>query len=153
LPLAACGGPPAAQHADEHDPGLSLSAQAARDSSGLLARYDATAAAHPPLAALLAPLRAQVAQHVEAFTFPGDAGPTASPSASDSVSAGAAVRAAARQVPSDRGQALAALAAAEQRLAETRTAALQAAPPGLARLLASVAAADACHALLLQDGA
>ncbi|MCQ4084551.1 hypothetical protein NGB36_29250 [Streptomyces sp. RB6PN25] len=145
--LAGCGGPLSAQDAAEDDPGLALSAQAVRDSSALLARYDATAAAHPPLAARLRPLRAQVAQHIEAFTVPGLSTGSPRPSAS------ASARAAAGQVPADQGQALSALAAAERRLADARTTALQDAPPELARLLASVAAAGACHVLLLQGGA
>jgi len=145
LPLAACAGPLTAQNEGENDPGLALSARAAQDSSALLARYDATAAAHPQLVAQLSPLRAQVFQHIKAFTVPGAPSP--------SVFVSASAPAVARQVPADQGQALAALAATEQRLADARTAALQEAPPGLACLLASVAAAGACHVLLLQDSA
>ncbi|SCE29400.1 hypothetical protein GA0115240_14964, partial [Streptomyces sp. DvalAA-14] len=47
-------------------PGVAEKARAARDSVGLLARYDAALAAHPALAARLAPLRAEVARHVAA---------------------------------------------------------------------------------------
>jgi hypothetical protein len=154
LPLAACAGPLTAQTAGEQDHGLALSARAARDSSALLARYDATAAAHPRLAAQLRPLRAQVAQHIEAFTVASSSPSVAASSAAASAasSAAASARATARQVPAGQGQALAALAAAEQRLATARTSALQEAPPGLACLLASVAAAGACHVLLLRSG-
>jgi hypothetical protein len=147
VPLAACSGPSTAHNESEDDPGLALSARSARDSSALLARYDATTAAHPQLTAQLSPLRAQVSQHIKAFTVSGL--PNPSVSASASVSA----RTTARQVPVDQGQALATLAATEQRLADARTAALQDAPPGLACLLASTAAAGACHVLLLQGGA
>jgi hypothetical protein len=138
LPLAACSSPLTAQNEGEKDLGLALSAQAARDSTALLARYSATAAAHPQFTAQLNPLRAQVSRHIEAFTVLGVPGP--------SVSASAATR----QVPAEGGQALAALAAAEQRLSDARSAALQDASPGLACLLASAAAAGACHVLLLQ---
>ncbi|MGK5641747.1 hypothetical protein ACSNOK_26005, partial [Streptomyces sp. URMC 126] len=56
-------------------------------------------------------------------------------------------------VPDDPDEALAALAAAERRTADGRGAALADAPPELARLLASVAAAGAAHAYLLGAGA
>ncbi|MCF6526254.1 hypothetical protein HOY81_24740 [Streptomyces sp. JJ36] len=115
---------------------------AVRESELLLARYDSTAAVHPALAGRLAPLRAEVARHLTAFdgdagsgrrgrTPPRDGGHTA--------------------VPPDRRQALAALAAAERRTADARARALTDAPPELARLLASVAAAGAAHAYLLSE--
>ncbi|MET9417309.1 hypothetical protein ABZY03_24610 [Streptomyces klenkii] len=52
-------------------------------------------------------------------------------------------------MPGDEKAALAALADAERRTADNRTKALGSAPPELARLLASVAAAGAAHAYLL----
>ncbi len=132
--------------------------RAADDSAALLARYDATAAAHPALSARLAPLRAQVALHAQAFTAPGPGAGAPSPSggsappggdrsATPSASAGPVA------VPAGRDAALGALAAAEQRVAATRGAALRDAPPELARLLASVAACGAAHALLLSGDA
>ncbi|MET8773169.1 hypothetical protein ABZV94_40960, partial [Streptomyces sp. NPDC004658] len=48
-------------------------ARAARDSRGLLARYDAVLAAHPGLAERLRPLRTQVAAHAAAFADGGTA--------------------------------------------------------------------------------
>jgi hypothetical protein len=123
-----------------------LRARAAADSVALLARYDATAAAHPPLAGRLAPLRAQVALHAEAFQ-PGP-GPTAAKSPSASAS-----RSAPPAVPGDTGAALKALATAETTTARARAAALRDASPELARLLASVAACGSAHALLLAGGA
>lgn len=44
-----------------------LRERSARDSTTLLARYDATLAAHPSLEPRLRPLRAEVARHAEAF--------------------------------------------------------------------------------------
>ncbi|MFE7314834.1 hypothetical protein ACFU7T_17390 [Streptomyces sp. NPDC057555] len=117
--------------------------RAAHDSTALLARYDATLAAHPALAGRLRPLRAEVARHTEAFTSTAS-----SPSASASAS-GAPRRAATPPVPPDERDARTALADAERTLADARTAALLSAPPELARLLASVAAAGAAHAYLL----
>ncbi|MFI0736490.1 hypothetical protein ACH4PU_00040 [Streptomyces sp. NPDC021100] len=106
-------------------------AEAARNAAALLARYDATLAAHAGLAPRLRPLRAETARHARAFG--------AAPSSPAPPPA----------VPDDPDEALAALAAAERRTADGHTAALAAAPPELARLLASVAAAGAAHAYLL----
>ncbi|WP_127355987.1 hypothetical protein [Actinacidiphila soli] len=120
-------------------PGAVLQAAAGRDSTGLLAKYDAVIAAYPALAGRLAPLRAEVARHAKAF------GATASASASPSTSASPVA-------PGTGDAALAALASAEQSLADARTKALLDAPSELARLLASVAAAGSCHVLLLKEG-
>lgn len=113
-----------------------LRAAAGRDSAELLARYDATIGAHEALAPRLRPLRAEVARHAEAFGTSSSASPSPSPSAPP-------------EVPGDEKEALAALAEAERRALDARTAALVGAPPGLARLLASVAAAGAGHVFLL----
>lgn len=119
-----------------------LRQRAGRDAAALLERYDATIAAHAPLAARLRPLRAEVARHAEAF---GSAKASPSPSASPSAPP--------VSVPREEKAALAALADAERRTADARTSALGQAPPELARLLASVAAAGAAHAYLLAGGA
>ncbi|MEU1669150.1 hypothetical protein ABZ547_37365 [Streptomyces sparsogenes] len=130
----------------------------ARDSAELLARYDATADAHPGLADRLRPLREETARHLEAFRAPdrGASSAGSSASASSPASAPASPSASASsgkppapKVPGDEKEALAALARAERRTADTRTAALRDAPPELARLLASVAACGAAHAYLL----
>ncbi|MCI0385176.1 hypothetical protein [Streptomyces sp. CNQ085] len=55
-------------------------------------------------------------------------------------------------MPADPGRALAALADAERTAADALTRALDGAPPELARLLASVAAAGAVHVYLLTEG-
>src|SRR5206468_30479 len=91
-------------------------ARAARDSEGLVGRYDAVLAAHPDLAQRLGPLRAEVVRHAEAF---GGTAPKASREASPSVSAspGAPGNEA---VPADQNDALTELAAAERALADRR---------------------------------
>ncbi|MEV6577656.1 hypothetical protein AB0M92_05730 [Streptomyces sp. NPDC051582] len=126
---------------------------AVRESERLLERYDATAAAHPALAARLAPLRSSVAAHVGALASPGPAtsrSPSgASPSASSSAAAAGAPVVSADPVPPKPEEALTALADAERSLAEARTVTLAGAPGELARLLASVAACGAVHAYLL----
>lgn len=127
-------------------------ARAARESAGLLERYDAVLAAHPAVAERLRPLRAEVVRHTEAFGgtvakgSPASSSPSMSPSPSPSVSPSAAV-------PVSEKDALAQLAAAERTLADRRAAALLDVPGELARLLASVAAAGAAHAYLLTETA
>ncbi|MFG2179137.1 hypothetical protein ACGFLS_10500 [Streptomyces abikoensis] len=144
---ASSGDPDAA----ERSPGAArLRERAARDTAALLERYNAMLAAHTTLTGRLRPLRAEVARHAEAFATPGPKSPSASASASPSASP--AAPAARVEVPEDEKAALAALADAERRTADARTAALGSAPPELARLLASVAAAGAAHAYLLTEG-
>ncbi|MER5506877.1 hypothetical protein ABT052_16300 [Streptomyces sp. NPDC002766] len=127
-------------------------ARAARDSAGLVERYDAAIAAFPGLAEHLAPLRAEVVRHTEAFggvrKATGKASPKAHPSDSPSDSPSASA-----SPPVDEKEALTGLAAAERALADSRTAALLEVPGELARLMASVAAAGAVHAFLLTEGA
>lgn len=120
-------------------------ALAARDSVGLLGRYDAVIAAHPAVAERLGPLRAEVVRHAETFggtVTRGGTGTAASPSASGAPAA-----------PTTEKAALAELAAAERALSDRRLTALVDLPGELARLLASVAAAGAAHAYLLTEGA
>lgn len=134
-------------------------ARAAQDSADLVARYDAVVAAHPPLGARLAPLRAEVARHATAF-----GGAHASPAPSKTPSKTAATGSAtgngagstakprqASQVPASEKDALTMLASAERTLADRRVTQLLDAPGELARLLASVAAAGAAHAYLLAE--
>lgn len=150
-----------------------LRGRSARDSTALLARYDATLAAHPALESRLRPLRSEVARHAEAFT--GErAGPSPGGGAGGSPGSGAgdgdgpardagapasgpaphgSRRPSDPRVPRDERAARTALADAERKLADVRTKALTAAPPELARLLASVAAAGAAHAYLLTEPA
>ncbi|MFK0042508.1 hypothetical protein ACIQU4_00145 [Streptomyces sp. NPDC090741] len=129
---------------------------AVRDSERLLERYDATAAAHPALAARLAPLRSAVSAHAGALASADAAAgrtpssaPPSPPSPSPSSAAAGAPVASAEPVPPKPEEALTALADAERSLAEARTVTLAGAPGELARLLASVAACGAVHAYLL----
>ena len=134
-----------------------LRASAAEQSEALLSRYERTAAAHGGLAERLKPLREAVVRHVSALRDSGTSGePSSSPAdpeapPSDEPSASPGTSAAAREpkIPEERKAALAALASEEKRLAARRTKALDGAPPELARLLASLAAAGAAHAYLL----
>lgn len=130
--------------------GTALRLRSARTSGGLLALYDAVLARHrdPATEKLAGPLRDTVALHIKALAPPAGA-----PSSGAQGPAGKASPAPAPPaVPADRKAALKALAAAERRAADAHTAALADAPPELARLLASVAAASAVHAYLLTQG-
>jgi len=172
--VSGCSGGGSGRSADgaqEPAPGTVERALAARDSLALLGQYDATLAAHPQLAGRLAPLRAQVAQHVTAFGGrlpaptaaaggPGTstAPPTTRPArdASPGTAAPPAATPSAAPTSSDfpgPAASLAALAATERRLADRRAAALLTVPGELARLMASVAAAGAAHVVLLSPGA
>ncbi|WP_078843472.1 hypothetical protein [Streptomyces albus] len=172
LALAACSGDGAAREGGKPDAeDRRLRERSARDSRTLLLRYEATIATHPDLAELLTPLRAETALHATAFEAgdrtaspsatprsggPGPDGPgvpPAAPSPAPPASGPAEGRtpdaSGAPAVPEKAPQALKALAEAERRTADARTAALAGAEPELARLLASVAASGAAHAYLL----
>ncbi|GAB2627015.1 lipoprotein [Streptomyces capparidis] len=112
-----------------------LRSRAAGDTAALLSAYDATIGAHPGLAGRLRPLRADLARQLDAFGGAPRAGGSTAPA----------------PVPAREDAARRALADAEQRSADARTADLLDAPPELARLLASVAASRAGHALLLRS--
>ncbi|WP_095757965.1 hypothetical protein [Streptomyces xinghaiensis] len=173
LLLSACsGGGTAAEGGKPDAADRRLRERSARESRDLLLRYDATAAAHPELADVLAPLRAETALHATAFEAgdrsaapsapprsggPGPEGPGVPPAAPsparspDAPPDPDAPRA--PEVPGKPAEALKALSGAERRTADARTAALSRAEPELARLLASVAASGAAHAYLLTEAA
>jgi hypothetical protein len=109
----------------------------ARTSLDLLAHYDALLKKHPAEAARLKPLRAEVARQAKVLRGKGRAVAGRAP-----VTVADGAKAALKE-----------LAAAEQRASDAHLAALGAATPELARLLASVAAAGAAHVYLLTDGA
>ncbi|MEV0925643.1 hypothetical protein AB0I99_11020 [Streptomyces spongiicola] len=149
-------------------------------SGALLLRYDAVLTAHPALAARLSPLRSEVVRHVEALAptgsrlpprtrpapsasrppspahvppaSPTQASPAPAASGPERPAASSPAAPAVPPVPADAGAAVRELAAAERRTADGHAAALSAAPPEYARLLASVAAAGAVHAYLLTEG-
>ncbi|MER6500893.1 hypothetical protein ABT218_16185 [Streptomyces sp. NPDC001455] len=111
-----------------------LRAGAARTSLELLARYEHVVGAYPVIAARIAPLRDAVRAHTR--TLAPDGGQELTSTRSRATGARAAVEE---------------LADAERRTADAHLASLMEAPPELARLLASIAAAGAAHAYLLTD--
>jgi hypothetical protein len=113
----------------------------------LIARYHAALAGSPGLAGTLGPLLAQHREHLARLTsmLIVPATPRATPRPSPTATAGAA---------RPRAATLAALEAAETDAASSLVRRLALAPPALAQLLASIAASEASHALLLRrDGA
>jgi len=119
----------------------------------LLAAYDATAGAHPALAARLAPVRADHAEHASALERALGATPPAilgTPlPGTGGAGAGTPTPTPPRPVPGNRASALAALRAAERAAAAARASAAESAPPDRAVLLASIAACEASHEVLL----
>ncbi|MFB7215843.1 hypothetical protein [Streptomyces sp. NPDC056255] len=107
---------------------------AARTSLELLGGYEHVIGAHPATAAGLTPLRDAVRAHAKAL-------------APDGAQALGFTRSRATGAKAAVGE----LAAAERRAADAHLAALMEAPPELARLLASIAAAGAAHAYLLTE--
>lgn len=150
-----------------------LRVKSAGTSRELLRQYDAVLDRHPDQATRLTPLRSAVARHVTALSPPrspkkdGSAKPSPSSPASSATSSapssapslgtaagdnGDGASGPAPSVPAEPGAAIKALAAAERRTSEAHADALVHAPPELARLLASLAAASAAHAYLLTEG-
>ncbi|MFC4494135.1 hypothetical protein ACFPA8_08310 [Streptomyces ovatisporus] len=142
-----------------------LRKKTAGQSRALAARYEATIAAHSGLADRLRPLHAVTLRHAEVLAGRGSGskGPGGKEHREDGEGGRDGEDPKDREdrkdpaaVPREEKAALAALGDAERRTADERNAALTEAPPELARLLASVAAAGAVHAYLLgadeQDG-
>lgn len=113
----------------------SLRKKAAGVSASLLGQYENVLAAHPATAAGLTPLRDAVRAHVQALA-PGG---------------GASLEFVRTRPAGSPPEAVKALAAGERRASAAHTAALLDAPPELARLLASVAAAASAHSYLLTE--
>jgi hypothetical protein len=115
----------------------------------MISRYHAVLAAAPALTGSLGPLLEQHREHLARLRArliePGAGSqPGHSPSPAGSRSAS--------QVPSTPAAARAYLRQAEQAAATALLARLTTAPPALAQLLASIAASEATHALLLTPG-
>ncbi|MFF3396571.1 hypothetical protein ACFYW1_37365 [Streptomyces sp. NPDC002669] len=128
------GAPTAAERVSAARAEKRIRADAARGSTELLAHYEQVIKAHPATAAALSPLRDAVRAHAGALA-PG----------------GGRVLTSSRSRASGAKAAVAELAAAERRTSDAHLAALLEAPPELARLLASTAAAGAAHAYLLTE--
>lgn len=156
LLLGACtGGPgPAALTSSGPPPAPDPLLALLRDREALLVRYDATGAAHPDLIGRLQPLRAQTAEQVVVLRL-ALALPTAAPSsaASATVSGGTAPSGSAPPpgpaVPPDPTAALVELRSVVRASGAAAEWVCLAAPAERAPLCGSLAAAAACHDVLL----
>jgi hypothetical protein len=116
-----------------------------RDTAALLARYEATIAGLPELAARLTPLRDAHREHLRALAR--EIGPNLDSPAPAASGSGAA--SAPADAPADAGAALAALRDAEKAGSAAARAACLAGPSYRAGLLGSIAAARASHEQVL----
>jgi hypothetical protein len=147
VPLAAagCKGVGALGPRPTAGPDVAVLKAAIRTEQALIARYRAAMAGSPALAGTLSPLLAQHREHLARLTsmLIEPSSPGATPRASPSVSA-----------PGGTGSppvaTLAGREADERAAASSQTSRLAVAPPALAQLLASIAASEASHALLLR---
>ncbi|WP_370088028.1 DUF4439 domain-containing protein [Streptacidiphilus sp. MAP12-16] len=154
------GGRPA-RSVDAADPDTPVRTRSLRATEALIARYDATLTGYPALGTTLHPLRVELAAHASALGISAtptagasaNPGPTASSGILRATSQTASQTATGTPVPGTRTAALAALASAERTTAQGRTADLLTASPALARLLASIAASGAQHAVRLGGSA
>lgn len=141
VPLAGCTGaapdPSPSPSPKLVDPDVALRAAAVERERGLLAAYDEALAADPSRATLLAPLRAEHAAHLGALEVAAMAPPSTSPDSSSRPGAAAVRTATAR------------LRSVERRAAAEHAADALPASRALAQLLASLAAAEAAHAVAL----
>ncbi|WP_116948295.1 hypothetical protein [Jiangella endophytica] len=142
--LAACGTDPRPKAAPGPraplDADVKLRWRAVHSEQTLLALHAATVAAHPDLTAQLQPLTAHHDEHLAALRADGPL----------PYGAGDGAPAAAPQVAAEPGAALAAVAEAERTAADACVlASLAAAGPRLAAVLASIAASEAGHRVVL----
>jgi hypothetical protein len=144
LVAAGCKGVGALGTPPEPGPDVAVLRGAIGTEQALIARYRTALAGSPGLAGTLGPLLAQHREHLARLTAmliePASPSDTPRPSPSSSGPAGTGSAAAT----------LAALEVAETDAASALAARLALAPPALAQLMASIAASEASHALLLR---
>ena len=145
LVAAGCKGVGALGAPPEPGPDVATLRGAIGTEQALIARYHSAMAGSAALSGTLAPLLAQHREHLARLTSmliepPGrSASPQATPSPASTAAPGTGPAAT-----------LAALEAAESDAARSLSGRLALAPPALAQLMASIAASEASHALLLR---
>jgi hypothetical protein len=145
LVAAGCKGVGALGTPPEPGPDVAMLRGAIGTEQALIARYRSAMVWSPALAGTLSPLLAQHREHLARLTSmliepPGrSASPQATPSPASTAAPGTGPAAT-----------LAALEAAESDAARSLAGRLALAPPALAQLMASIAASEASHALLLR---
>jgi hypothetical protein len=146
LGTAGCATLDAASAASRVSPDVTLLRAAIAAKTAMIARYRATAAAHPALRSGLAPLLGDHQAHLDELQHRLVQPPHPSAPASPSPRTGAQPP---PQVPAGDGAAVSALISAEQAAAATHITQLRSATPSFAQLLASIAACEATHASAL----
>lgn len=146
LAVTACEPFGSAESHARGDPDVDTVRRALAGEEELLARYEAVLRRHPQLASRLDAFAAEHRAHRHALRArvspsPSPISPSAAPVKSPRHST----------VPPDSDQAISGLAEREQTAAAARLDDLATAPPFLAQLLASIAAAEATHAALLGE--
>jgi hypothetical protein len=146
LVAAGCKGVGALGTPPEPGPDVAILRGAIGTEQALIARYRSAMAGSPALSGTLGPLLAQHREHLARLTsmLIEPASHSASPDSTPST----AGTAAAESGPA--AATLAALEAAETDAARSLASRLTLAPPALAQLMASIAASEASHALLLR---
>lgn len=142
--LAACEPLGRTTDRPEQSPELATLRRAISAEEALLARYEAARGQHPELADTITAISDDHRAHLRALRARVSPSPTPTGSTK-------ATSAPATSVPRDRAGALRALAERERAAADARLRDLAGAPPFLAQLLASIGAAEATHATLLED--
>jgi len=141
--IGALGTPPRPQ------PDVAVVRDAIDGETLMISRYNAVLAAVPALAGPLGPLLQQHHEHLAGLRARLiEPNPASQPGRSPAATASRA----GLQVPGTPAAARAYLRRAERAAAQTLLGQLTAAPPSLAQLLASIAASEATHALLLGPG-
>jgi hypothetical protein len=145
LVAAGCKGVGALGTPPEPGPDVAVLRGAIGTEQALIARYRSAMAGSPALSGTLGPLLAQHREHLARLTsmLIEPAGHGASPDTTPSAAGTAAMG-------SGPAATLAALEAAEAGAARSLDSRLILAPPALAQLMASIAASEASHALLLR---
>ena len=145
LVAAGCKGVGALGTPPEPGPDVAILRGAIGTEQALIARYRSAMAGSPALSGTLGPLLAQHREHLARLTSmliepaSHSASPDSTPSTAGTAAAGSGPAAT-----------LAALEAAETDAARSLASRLTLAPPALAQLMASIAASEASHALLLR---
>lgn len=157
--LTACLGEPTPKSAPQQRPDADIKVRwrAVRGERALLALHRAAVTAHPALAERLAPLTAHHEEHLAVLEadgplpFGADGIAGAGSSTDGAGSAGVLADPPAPSAPPDPAAALSAIAEAERAAGQDRLAdCLAAAGPRLAAVLASIAAAEGAHAVVME---
>lgn len=141
---------PTASPSPTADPDALVRAAVARAERDMVRLYEATSARHPALAGRLAAFTARHRRHLDTVELVGTPDPVDGTTSAESPSAPADETPAVPTVAADPAAAVNALRVAERAAADARiTDCLRAEQPALAETLASIAACEAAHDMLL----